>query len=55
MKTKFGLKAMTALLFNAVMGIMLAAFMGVSATAGAATRRRRIIGGRKVHAFRLTL
>ena len=28
---------MTALLFNAVMGIMLAAFMGVSATAGAAT------------------
>ena len=37
MKTKFGLKAMTALLFNAVMGIMLAAFMGVSATAGAAT------------------
>ena len=37
MKTKFGLKAMTALLFNAVMGIMLAAFMGVSVTAGAAT------------------
>ncbi len=37
MKTKFGLKAMTALLFNAVMGIMLAAFMGVSATAGVAT------------------
>lgn len=37
MKEKFGLKAMSALLFNAVMGIMLAAFMGVSATAGAAT------------------
>jgi hypothetical protein len=35
MKTRFGLKAMTALLFNAVMGIMLAAFMGVSGTAGA--------------------
>ena len=37
MKAKLGLKAMTALLFNAMMGIMLAPFMGVSATAGAAT------------------
>nr|DAY79737.1 MAG TPA: hypothetical protein [Caudoviricetes sp.] len=40
MKTRFGLKAMTALLFNAVMGIMLAAFMGVSGTAGGCRPRR---------------
>lgn len=37
MKTKFGLKAVTALLFNAMVGVMMAAVMGISATAGAAT------------------
>lgn len=37
MKTKFGLKAITALLFNALMGVMMAALVGVPATAGAAT------------------
>jgi len=37
MKTKFGFKAITALLFNAMMGVMMAAVMGFSATAGAVT------------------
>mgnify|MGYP003223990753 CR=1 FL=1 len=37
MKTKFGFKAITALLLNAMMGVMMASVMGFSATAGAVT------------------
>lgn len=37
MKTRFGLRAFTALLFNAMMGVMVAALIGVPAMAGAAT------------------